>query len=834
MNPLLLHLALIAHATDYEVGPGHAYATVGTAIAAATADPGDGHTIRIFGAGPYVEGVTVTESMTVRVEEGAVLSSGIAADGFFRVDTAGVVLTLEDVTIDGGATKRALHQVSGGLDLQGVTRQNTAFAGDGGCLLIDANAANTVEIHDSTLTSCNALGGGADGGAIAVLGGTLVVDRSSFLGNTTADHGGHLHFDGDSLTITDSLFAGGVGGKRGGALDVRGGDVLVQRSAFESNQAASDRGGGAIYSEGPSSLTIEDSRFASNAADGTEGGGAIYQRDNIATLVRDVFCNNTAVVDGGGYRLHGGSATLENVVFLGDSAGDDGGAVWVAGGMISLEHASISATVAGDFAHGAGTAVGPTALLVSNSYFADHPALAFAFDSLVAAGATSLYDAFWNNAGGDFGAFVIDLGGTVVADSLIPPPTAGGCDATELVPPLGSPLIGADSDGGTIGAFGGPNTWTDNDGDGVLSLDDCDDDDPAAYPGAPEIFADGIDQDCDTSESCWEDSDLDGFGTPGSVTVGKDLDCLDSGEAANDQDVCEGFDDAIDPDGDSVPDGCDLCPLDNPDDTDGDGVCDTDDQCPGADDGIDSDLDTVADGCDPCPFDAIDDTDGDGVCESLDQCPGFDDALDADADGQPDDCDACPADPLDDSDGDGVCDGLDPCPADNPDDSDLDGVCETDDACPGQDDRLDMDSDGEPDACDGCPIDPLDDSDGDGSCDSDDLCADGDDALDTDADGVPDFCDQCPGFDDHLDADADGVPDGCDPGLGDTGGGGEDTDDGDTDSPPVATDRAPEDTAATTSKPGGCGCESGSRGAAGWSAPVWLALLAVRRRRAGC
>ena len=38
-------------------------------------------------------------------------------------------------------------------------------------------------------------------------------------------------------------------------------------------------------------------------------------------------------------------------------------------------------------------------------------------------------------------------------------------------------------------------------------------------------------------------------------------------------DICPGFDDAIDTDGDGVPDGCDICPNDNPNDSDGDGVC---------------------------------------------------------------------------------------------------------------------------------------------------------------------------------------------------------------------------------------------------------------------
>jgi hypothetical protein len=51
-------------------------------------------------------------------------------------------------------------------------------------------------------------------------------------------------------------------------------------------------------------------------------------------------------------------------------------------------------------------------------------------------------------------------------------------------------------------------------------------------------------------------------------------------------------------------------------DDDGDGVCNRDDVCDGADDAVDGDGDGVADGCDPCPVDNPDDGDGDGICDS--------------------------------------------------------------------------------------------------------------------------------------------------------------------------------------------------------------------------
>ncbi len=177
-----------------------------------------------------------------------------------------------------------------------------------------------------------------------------------------------------------------------------------------------------------------------------------------------------------------------------------------------------------------------------------------------------------------------------------------------------------------------------------------------------------------------------------------------------------------DTDGDGLGDACDPCPLHDPNDIDGDGICEGEGECPNGDD-TDTDGDGIPDACDPCPLDNPNDTDGDGICEGQDTCPGGDDRVDADGDNVPDACDNCPNTPnpsQTDRDGDGVGEECDPCPADVLDDSDGDGVCDSSDTCPGFDDGLDWDGDTVPDGCDPCPFDNPDDTDGDGVCESDD------------------------------------------------------------------------------------------------------------------
>jgi hypothetical protein len=124
----------------------------------------------------------------------------------------------------------------------------------------------------------------------------------------------------------------------------------------------------------------------------------------------------------------------------------------------------------------------------------------------------------------------------------------------------------------------------------------------------------------------------------------------------------------------------DPCPLDYPDDSDGDGVCDSDDPCPlggefdGACDGV-----CDCDDGDPCTVDitlpdltcdnVVEDSDGDGVCDAFDVCPGGAGCDDGDPCTEGDACagESCVGSPGPDSDFDGACDVIDPCPADSGD-----------------------------------------------------------------------------------------------------------------------------------------------------------------------
>jgi uncharacterized repeat protein (TIGR01451 family) len=199
----------------------------------------------------------------------------------------------------------------------------------------------------------------AAGGAILLSGGNATFTDCQFLNNTTPDGGGAIAAltasTGRQLNLINCLIDGntapnGVGGavaSQGGTTLVitntkisnnpaantggvwcQGNDPTFTGSTVVNNTATSDVGvGGGIFVQG--NLTFTDGDLSGNTAGG--GGGLFIQGDATFTNASITGNNATFETSGGGGIFIQGNLTLTNVTVSGNRGGNGGGIVLNAG-----------------------------------------------------------------------------------------------------------------------------------------------------------------------------------------------------------------------------------------------------------------------------------------------------------------------------------------------------------------------------------------------------------------------------------------------------------------------------------------------------------------------
>ena len=153
------------------------------------------------------------------------------------------------------------------------------------------------------------------GGAVYSTGGNILIDSSSFKGNT-ALYGGAIYATGSNVKITNSTFENNYAEKYGGAIASETNSVLEITDSSFINCYTLNNAGGAIYTK-ESSLNVKKSNFTSCNA---TFGGAICDLDSNSNIDSIIASDNNANYQGGAiYKMYG-QMTLTSSSFTSNKA----------------------------------------------------------------------------------------------------------------------------------------------------------------------------------------------------------------------------------------------------------------------------------------------------------------------------------------------------------------------------------------------------------------------------------------------------------------------------------------------------------------------------------
>jgi fibronectin-binding autotransporter adhesin len=182
-------------------------------------------------------------------------------DVFARVRVEGTRSTVNAAGLD-----RVFHKpvVGGELILEGLIITGGSATGAGG----GVNAVGTLQVHRSTIKGNAST---SSGGGVSVLGGSVLLTRSTISGNTAAVSGSALYGSANITMQNDTITGNASGGPSGGAITASGGNLTIGYSTITANaNTGASPVGGLMRSAGTFSVWAS---IIANQTSGANCGG---------------------------------------------------------------------------------------------------------------------------------------------------------------------------------------------------------------------------------------------------------------------------------------------------------------------------------------------------------------------------------------------------------------------------------------------------------------------------------------------------------------------------------------------------------------------------------
>ncbi|MDE2603589.1 MAG: FecR domain-containing protein, partial [Bradyrhizobium sp.] len=250
-------------------------------------------TVDIEGTGATLDGVAITGSGAVNVDDAAVLTTLVLKDtasitnGALTVGPTGILSVAGDVTLDHVA----------------VTNQNS----------IEVTAGNALTLDDATTLDNTA-------GTVAIDGtGKLKLSGATITGGTIADNG--------TIDITGSSKIDGGAALNDGHVTVEAHQTLTLDNVTVTGTSFCDTASGAaIQIDGGDTLKLSGVSIT--------GGGFNVAANGLVQTSGDVTLTNASVANDGTLEVTGGKLTITGAGSVADSVANHGGTIQIDGGAV--------------------------------------------------------------------------------------------------------------------------------------------------------------------------------------------------------------------------------------------------------------------------------------------------------------------------------------------------------------------------------------------------------------------------------------------------------------------------------------------------------------------